>query len=717
MVRSTRRTFLKMSWGTVALMGLPVPLFSQAGGSPPELTGGWSGTAGKARFRIDGLAKVLGDRIYARDFRVKNMASQNWPASNRMAMVIRADRADKVFEKLDLIMLPAGIQPETIVTQEQLSKDKIQPIFADTSPPGSDTQNRAQGFMVGVGEIPAFLGQPIAILVFKDANTYRKAKRILQFNKKVLVYGGPATSAEYQRPYVSPLYLTLYPNEAGGVAFSQTLYGHTTPGDCGSSESTEADCQAKRYRALIDKELDEAERLGWKLYEGTASTQVLDPMFMEPESGLAWYDAASHKTLHVLIGTQSPFGDIHDALTMFHGADVKYQVNKVVLTSCYPGGGFGGRDVSTFPPLLMLAAMYANGPVRMAHDRFEQFQSGLKQLGADMSQTMAVDKEGRFQALKSNLVMRAGGKNNYSQFVAELAGYCAGGSYWIPKASIDATADPSVGVVAGSMRGFGGPQAFFGLELLVEKIARDRSEDPIDLRKRNALRKDRGDVTVTGAPLIDPLPIAQICERAQAHPLWVERQAQKSQRSSNSLLYGVGFALANQAFGTGNDGVMAAISIELDGALLVHTNAVDMGNGAATTLACTTACCLGKNASDITMGQADLFQNSIQLSTQTPSSTSTKTKFERVNRTSVLHRVVHQTKDPAAGTAWAHPHYTSSYFMSSSACITAFHQVHAVTEASRLLFDTAVWPAAASLWGVDPADTKAKPIPAGKMRH
>jgi CO/xanthine dehydrogenase Mo-binding subunit len=188
-------------------------------------------------------------------------------------------------------------------------------------------------------------------------------------------------------------------------------------------------------------------------------------MFMEPESGLGWYEAET-QTMHLVLGTQSTNGDVRDGTELFADPDCPITVRTVRLTSCYPGGGFGGRDESPFSPLVMLAAAYAGGPVRVSRDRFEQFQAGVKNPGATIEQMLAIDADGHFQAIESVLQLEAGGKNNYSQFVAALAGYSAGGGYRIPRVAVDATAQPSQGVVAGSMRGFGGPPGTSRLQAL-----------------------------------------------------------------------------------------------------------------------------------------------------------------------------------------------------------------------------------------------------------
>ena len=52
----------------------------------------------------------------------------------------------------------------------------------------------------------------------------------------------------------------------------------------------------------------------------------------------------------------------------------------------------------------------------------------------------------------------AGGLKNVSPWAAQLAAYSALGGYAIGQAAIDSMAVPTSGVVAGSIRGFGGVQ-------------------------------------------------------------------------------------------------------------------------------------------------------------------------------------------------------------------------------------------------------------------
>jgi hypothetical protein len=104
-------------------------------------------------------------------------------------------------------------------------------------------------------------------------------------------------------------------------------------------------------------------------------TQSVDPMFLEPESGLAWYDA-SRKDLELVVGTQSPYEAAESVAYLLGNAQAAFKPARINSNFAYCGGGFGGRDHTPFPLYVALAAMFfPNRPVRLANDRFEQFQS------------------------------------------------------------------------------------------------------------------------------------------------------------------------------------------------------------------------------------------------------------------------------------------------------------------------------------------------------
>jgi hypothetical protein len=111
-VGQTRREFLKTAAaGGIAVVVSKIEFLDspQAQAAVMDPPGSWKGGPGKARFRIDGLAKVTGRKIYARDFRARDMPG--WPANEQYVFVLCAPFADRIFEGVDLDHLPAELRP------------------------------------------------------------------------------------------------------------------------------------------------------------------------------------------------------------------------------------------------------------------------------------------------------------------------------------------------------------------------------------------------------------------------------------------------------------------------------------------------------------------------------------------------------------------------------------------------------------------------------
>ncbi len=670
----TRRTFVKTSIGCVALNFIPLAALAAAepgsNGVPaqPEGDAGWMGPPGSARYRIDGLAKVTGRKIYARDYRARDMAG--WPENEQPVMIVRATDVRRAFDSINLDMIPLQHRPARVVYGQSLdgAVTLVNTIYRDLHLDRVESKMRQRAgesgeslaidvpsdfawpFIVPRGQSADFYGQPLALLLFNDRASFLAAKRIVQFNRDFVRYG--EIMPEKTLAPLSPL--TNYVRVQNEFSYAE------------DHERPHYDARAEQLRLDIKRQIaSNREHGAWRVYEAAFSTQAMDPMFMEPESGLGWYDHSA-ATLNLVVGTQSPDGDVHTLIEMFAKATPEIDIGTVNLYSCYPGGGFGGRDTSVFTLMLGIAAAFANGrPVRLAYDRFEQFQTGLKRHACTGTQTLAFDSRGALQAMVTDMCFDSGGRRNLSPYVAQLAGLCAGGAYEIPQSAIFSEARYSTNVSSGSQRGFGGPQAYFSIETLLDEAATDMGIDPFEMRRRNILKE--GAHTVVGGLISQSLQLDAILDGAERDPLWRERAHTRQRWQREKLSYGVGFAMSNQAYGTSGDGVVGAVSIDGSGNVTIASNAVDMGNGSATTLAVVVGPVLGRNAASIDMGNPLLWP-ALQM------------KNKPVD--------------------WTDPTFTPKGVGSSSACLTGFHQVHAITQAARVLMEVGVMQAARAIWGI-----------------
>src|SRR5258708_12391827 len=77
-------------------------------------------------------------------------------------------------------------------------------------------------------------------------------------------------------------------------------------------------------------------------------------------------------------------------------ARVPFKPAHIKTLFAYMGGGFGGRDHTPFPLYVALAAIFLPGrPVRLAHDRYQQFQGGIKRHAFKMRTPIGVDRATR----------------------------------------------------------------------------------------------------------------------------------------------------------------------------------------------------------------------------------------------------------------------------------------------------------------------------------
>ena len=649
-MEQTRREFLKTTAasGAVILLSRYDLWGAEAYAGQSLQPADWQAGPGKARFRIDGFAKVTGQKIYARDFRARDLPG--WPQDEQVVYILRATFSDHVFDGVDLSELPEELKPQKMVTAEDLQRDGIH-IAESNYPEGM--------YLVPKGSAPDHLGQPVALLFFKDLQTMKAARSQLMFELDPIKKGASITLPKdyvYQ-PETSIIHIVKEGPEPyeKRVKFAQTKGGPVHPEEPGKRNA-----EAMLGVKLIDSKLKSG---GWRLTEGTYTTQLIDPMFMEPESGLGWLDP-KQQTLHLLIGTQSPQDDANTAVELFKDLEGRFKVGTVDFTSCYLGGGFGGRDTSIFCVYLSLAAAYADGPVRIIYDRFEQFQSGIKRHPATMDITLAADDKGQFQALRTHAVLNGGGRPNLSKYVAQVAGLNATGPYDFPLADILSQAVHTRSLGAGSMRGYGASMLAFAIESSVDEAARSLKMDAIDLRQRNVLHP--GWAISTGAPKAPP-GLEDMCKKARAHRLWSHREQLKQTQSKGDIAFGVGFAITMKNYGTGADAIFNDVAIDPLGQITVTTHAVDMGNGSATTLALSTAAILGANATSVKLGEIDLFKQLDMVESFEPQP--------------------------------QNPRWTPLLFMSSKAATTSSRWVHSVEQSCHVLFETGLFPAAQSLWG------------------
>lgn len=153
------------------------------------------------------------------------------------------------------------------------------------------------------------------------------------------------------------------------------------------------------------------------------------------------------------------------------------------------GGSFGIKSaIYPYVVLMALASKHAGTPVRWSEDRLEHLLASSCGADRDMRLEAAVDDEGHVTALRADLVDNVGA---YLRPPEPSTLYrCFGnitGAYQIPVVQIRARAVVTNKSPTGLNRGFGGQQLYFGLERLMDAVARRSGLDVVEVRRRNLI--------------------------------------------------------------------------------------------------------------------------------------------------------------------------------------------------------------------------------------
>ena len=222
---------------------------------------------------------------------------------------------------------------------------------------------------------------------------------------------------------------------------------------------------------------------GTLLLEREYFSQSIDTAAFELDNGNGWFDASAG-AVHLVAATQSPHEVAEDGARML--AASRFGVKRLVVHPCYTVG-YGSKDHCPFPFYALTASLYGDGrPVRLANDRYEQFQSSLKRHSFRIRYRLAVDRDsGKFTIFQGDMTGDGGGRQNFSPSVCLVAATAAQSIYYFPRSDLASTVISSRALDAGSARGYGTLQSMGATEMLVDEAAAELRMDPIELRQRN----------------------------------------------------------------------------------------------------------------------------------------------------------------------------------------------------------------------------------------
>jgi 2-furoyl-CoA dehydrogenase large subunit len=331
---------------------------------------------------------------------------------------------------------------------------------------------------------------------------------------------------------------------------------------------------------------------------------------------VADYDP-SEDAFDVLANFQGPFS-IHAVISRA----LKVPGNRLRLRTPPDSGGSFGVKQGVFPYIVLIAAAarVAGRPVKWIEDRLEHLSAATSATNRATTLSAAVDRDGRILALDWDQVEDCGAHLRAPEpaTLYRMHGNLTG-AYAIRNLAVRNRVVVTNKTPTGLNRGFGGPQVYFALERLVQRIAVELDLDPLDVIRRNLVPAGAFPYRTASGALLDSGDYAAGVERgANEGDLDVLKKRRDMARSEGRL-YGIGYAavvepsVSNMGYITTvltpaerrkagpKNGAQATATVSIDpvGAVSVHVASVPQGQGHRTVISQVVADVFGLTPADV----------------------------------------------------------------------------------------------------------------------
>ena len=332
-----------------------------------------------------------------------------------------------------------------------------------------------------------------------------------------------------------------------------------------------------------------------------------------------------------VVAEYDPGEDSYDVLSNFMGPfslqgvmarALKVPSNRLRLRNAPDSGGSFGVKQGVFPYIVLMgvASRITGRPVKWIEDRLEHLSASVSATNRVTTLEAAVDADGRIQALAYDQLEDVGAHIRAPEpaTLYRMHGNLTG-AYAIRNVSVRNRVVVTNKTPTGLNRGFGGPQVYYALERLMQRIAIELGLDPLDVIRRNLVPSGAFPYrTATGA-LLDSGDYVKAFEIALADGGYDELRQRQVEARAQGRIYGIGVTAAvepsvsNMGYITTvltpeerrkagpKNGAQATATISLDplGSVSVHVASAPAGQGHRTVLAQIVADAFGLKPSDI----------------------------------------------------------------------------------------------------------------------
>lgn len=273
-----------------------------------------------------------------------------------------------------------------------------------------------------------------------------------------------------------------------------------------------------------------------------------------------------------------------------HGAVAKalgYAGKDVQIIQDVTGGGFGGKEA--FPSILAcqvaVAAKKANKPVKVVFERREDMEFTSKRHPSISTYKVAV-KNGEITGMDIDVMFNSGAYTTLSPVVLQRGLICANGVYRIDNLRVTGRAAKTNTVPCGAYRGFGAPQTFFAVEMIMDHIAKALGMESLELKEKYMVKQ--GDATSTSGKYHFHVPLPEMVARMDELTGYRNKRKQYQQQTGR-YRKGIGLSMFFHGCGFTGSGerdlikAVARIRKNTDDTVEVLASNTDIGQGLKTT--------------------------------------------------------------------------------------------------------------------------------------
>jgi carbon-monoxide dehydrogenase large subunit len=296
---------------------------------------------------------------------------------------------------------------------------------------------------------------------------------------------------------------------------------------------------------------------------------------MEPRSAVADYDSASDRyTLRA--GNQGAFGLKHQMADL-----LKIKPNQMRVLTGNVGGSFGMKG-SPYPEYagLFHAAKLLGRPVKWTDDRSGSFLSDQHGRDHDFDAELALDKDGKFLAVRLTGFANVGG---YLANVGPLMGSMGvtrnlAAIYRTPLIEVATKVAFTNTSPVGAYRGAGRPEANYFMERLIDTAAREMGLDSVEMRRRNHIRPEEMPYKTASGTTYDSGEFTTLLEKALKFADVSSFAARKAESKARGKLRGLGIGDYLEVTAPPMK-EMGGIRFEPNGDVTIITGTLDYGQG------------------------------------------------------------------------------------------------------------------------------------------